>query len=97
MLLSKHLSKTVLISSASIVTLAFVAIAAQTVDWAEIGTKLSGSSETTDLKVSETEPTPAPQETLQDAETPSRVPIQPLPAQPRANSKVRGAPGRPVD
>lgn len=93
MLLSKHLSKTVLISSASIVTLAFVAIAAQTVDWAEIGTKLSGSSETTDLKVSETEPAPAPQETLQDAETPSRVPIQPLPAQPRANSKVSGSGG----
>ncbi|MEQ8778165.1 MAG: VWA domain-containing protein [Roseibium album] len=93
MLLSKHLSKTVLISSASIVTLAMVAIAAQTVDWAELGESLSNRQETVDARISEVEPTPGPQENRQDAVLPLPVPKQPLPAEPRANSKVPGSGG----
>lgn len=93
MLLSKHLSKTVLISSASIVTLAMVAIAAQTVDWAELGENLSNRQETVDARISEVEPTPHPQENRQDAVLPLPVPKQPLPAEPRANSKVSGSGG----
>ncbi|CTQ57704.1 vWA domain-containing protein [Roseibium album] len=93
MLLSKHLSKTVLISSASIVTLAMVAIAAQTVDWAELGESLSNRQETVDARISEVEPTPGPQENRQDAVLPLPVPKQPLPAEPRANSKVSSSGG----
>lgn len=93
MLLSKHLSKTVLISSASIVTLAMVAIAAQTVDWAELGESLSNRQETVDARISEVEPTPRPQENRQDAVLPLPVPKQPLPAEPRANSKVSSSGG----
>ncbi|WP_282047652.1 vWA domain-containing protein [Roseibium album] len=93
MLLSKHLSKTVLISSASIVTLAMVAIAAQTVDWAELGESLSNRQETVDARISEVEPTPGPQENRQDAVLPLPVPKQPLPAEPRANSKVSNSGG----
>ncbi|MEP1574314.1 vWA domain-containing protein [Roseibium album] len=93
MLLSKHLSKTVLISSASIVTLAMVAIAAHTVDWAELGESLSNRQETVDARISEVEPTPRPQENRQDAVLPLPVPKQPLPAEPRANSKVSSSGG----
>ncbi|MFN3252937.1 vWA domain-containing protein [Roseibium album] len=93
MLLSKHLSKTVLISSASIVTLAMVAIATQTVDWAELGESLSNRQETVDARISEVEPTPRPQENRQDAVLPLPVPKQPLPAEPRANSKVSSSGG----
>ncbi|MBG6210244.1 Ca-activated chloride channel family protein [Labrenzia sp. EL_126] len=93
MLLSKHLSKTVLISSASIVTLAMVAIAAQTVDWAELGENLSNRQETVDARISEVEPTPDPQENRQDAVLPLPVPKQPLPAEPRANSNVSSSGG----
>lgn len=93
MLLSKHLSKTVLISSASIVTLAMVAIAAQTVDWAELGESLSNRQETVDARISEVEPTPRPQENRQDAVLPLPVPKQPLPAEPRTNSKVSSSGG----
>lgn len=93
MLLSKHLSKTVLISSASIVTLAMVAIATQTVDWAELGESLSNRQETVDARISEVEPTPRPQENRQDAVLPLPVPKQPLSAEPRANSKVSSSGG----
>ncbi|WP_035900021.1 VWA domain-containing protein [Labrenzia sp. DG1229] len=93
MLLSKHLSKTVLISSASIATLAIVAIAAQTVDWAELGERLTSGQETVGAQISEADPATRPQENRQDAELPLPVPIQPLPAQPRANSKVSGSGG----
>lgn len=40
-MLNGHLPKAVLISSASIVTIAFVAIASQTVDWSQMGRYLN--------------------------------------------------------
>jgi Ca-activated chloride channel homolog len=54
-MLNGHLPKAVLISSASIVTIAFVAIASQTVDWQEMSRKLTqfaenGETQTPDVK-----------------------------------------------
>ncbi|WP_428688084.1 vWA domain-containing protein [Roseibium sp.] len=43
-MLSKHLPKAVLISSASIVTIAFVAVASQTVDWQQLARTFDGAT-----------------------------------------------------
>lgn len=91
MMQSKHLSKAVLISSASIVTLAFVAIAAQTVDWSEVGKNFKDTAVTEQVELTEADQeTAPPQETLLDAIVPTPQPVQPVPGRNRANAKTSG-------